>query len=84
MAGLWQVTCKSASVEYIMEAVMSAKSYCTLAAAVFALIALLQLTRAVLGWPITVSGHVVPLWASWIAVVVAAVLSAIGWRAAGR
>ena len=60
---------------------MTLKSYCTLAAAVFALIALLQLARAVMGWPVTVSGHSVPLWASWIAVVVADALSVIGWRA---
>jgi hypothetical protein len=67
-----------------MEVVMTAKSYCILSAAVFALIALLQLTRAVMGWPVTVSSHDVPLWASGIAFVVAVVLSAIGWRAAGR
>ena len=64
--------------------VMTVKSYCRLAVAVFALIALLQLTRAVMGWPVTVSGHNVPLWASWIAFVVAGALSAIGWRAGGR
>ena len=60
---------------------MTVKSYCTLAAAVFALIALLQFARAVLGWPVTVSGHSVPLWASWIAFVVACALSVIGCRA---
>jgi hypothetical protein len=60
---------------------MTVKSYCTLAAAVFALIALLQLARAVLGWPVTVTGHSVPLWASWIAFVVAGALSVVGWGA---
>jgi hypothetical protein len=60
---------------------MTVKSYCTLAAAAFALIALLQLARAVLGWPVTVTGHSVPLWASWIAFVVAGALSVVGWRA---
>ena len=63
---------------------MTAKSYCMLAAAVFALIALLQLARAVMGWPITISGYGVPLWPSWIAVLVAAALSVIGWRAGAR
>jgi hypothetical protein len=63
---------------------MNAKSYCTLSAAVFAVIALLQLTRAVMGWPITIGGYNVPLWASWFTFVVAAVLSATGWHAAGR
>ena len=63
---------------------MTVKSYCTLAAAVFALIALLQLARAVMGWPVTVSGHSIPLWASWIAFVVAGALNVIGWRAGAR
>jgi hypothetical protein len=67
-----------------MEVAMTAKSYCILSAAVFALIALLQLTRAAMGWPITVSGQDVPLWASGVAFFVAVVLSAIGWRAAKR
>jgi hypothetical protein len=43
---------------------MTAKSYCILSAAVFKLIAILQLTRAVMGWPVAISGHSVPLWAS--------------------
>lgn len=63
---------------------MTLKSYCTLAATVFALIALLQLARAVLGWPVTISGYSVPLWASWIAFIVAGALSVIGWRAGAR
>ena len=63
---------------------MTAKSYCMLAVALFGLIGLLQLTRALMGWPITISGHSVPVWASWIAFGVAAVLCAVGWRAAGR
>jgi hypothetical protein len=63
---------------------MTVKCYCTLATAVFALIALLQLARAVMGWPVMVSGHSVPLWASWIAFVVAGALSVVGWRAGAR
>jgi hypothetical protein len=63
---------------------MTVKSYCTLAAAVFALIALLQLARVVLGWPVMVSGHNVPLWMSWVAFGVAGALSVIGWRAGAK
>jgi hypothetical protein len=33
---------------------MTAKSYCRLAALIFAVVAVLQLIRAVSGWPITV------------------------------
>ncbi|WOH48391.1 hypothetical protein [Bradyrhizobium sp. sBnM-33] len=62
---------------------MTIRSFCTLAAAIFALIALLQLIRIVMGWSVTF-GVDVPFWASWIAVVVAGALSFIGFRAAMR
>ena len=47
---------------------MEATRYSGLAAAVFALIGLLQLLRAALGWEITLNGMIIPVWASWIAV----------------
>jgi hypothetical protein len=49
---------------------MTMKTFCTLAAAIFALIALLQLIRIVMGWSVTLNGVDVPFWASWIAVIV--------------
>jgi len=63
---------------------MTIKTFCTLAATIFALIALLQLIRIVMGWSVTLNGVDVPLWASWIAVIVAGVLSFVGFRAARR
>ena len=63
---------------------MTMKSFCTLAAAVFALIALLQLIRIAMAWPVTLNGVDVPSWASWIAVAVAGALSLVGFRAAMR
>ena len=43
---------------------MTAKSYCRLAALIFAVVAALQLIRAVSGWPITVGATTsIPLWA---------------------
>jgi hypothetical protein len=60
---------------------MSARSYARLAAAVFAIIALLQVARAVAGWPVTVGGTVMPVWPSWVAFVVAGVLAWLGFRA---
>ncbi|KRR25295.1 hypothetical protein CQ14_09850 [Bradyrhizobium lablabi] len=60
---------------------MTTRNFCTLAAAIFALIALLQLIRIVMGWSITFNGVDVPFWPSWIAVVVAAGLSFVGFRA---
>ena len=46
---------------------MTARTFCTLATAVFALIAVLQLLRIVMGWPVILNGIDVPLWVSWIA-----------------
>ncbi len=60
------------------------RTFCTLAAAIFALIALLQLLRVVMGCSVALNGVDVPLWASWIAVAVAGALSLIGFRAAMR
>jgi hypothetical protein len=59
---------------------MTTRTFCTLAAAIFALIALLQLIRIVMGWSVSLNGVDVPFWASWIAVIVAGALSLIGFR----
>ncbi len=62
---------------------MKATSYARLAAALFAIISALQLVRALAGWPITVGGTMmIPVWASWIAFVVAGALAWIGIIAA--
>jgi hypothetical protein len=63
---------------------MTTRAFCTLAAAIFALIAPLQLIRIVMGWSVTLNGVDVPFWASWIAVAVAGALSFVGFRAAMR
>ena len=47
---------------------------------VLSLVALLQLLRLVLGWAITINGVAIPLWASGVALVVAAGLAAMVWR----
>ena len=61
---------------------MTKRAFCALAAAIFALIALLQLIRIVMGWSVTLNGVDVPFWASWITV--AGALSFVGFRAAMR
>jgi hypothetical protein len=63
---------------------MTMKTFCTLAAAIFALIAFLQLIRIVMGCSISLNGIDVPFWASWIAVMVAGALSFVGFRTAMR
>ena len=60
---------------------MNASSYARLAGAIFAVIALLQLARAVAGWPVTIGGVTMPIWPSWIAVVVAGALAWLGFTA---
>jgi len=62
---------------------MSARDYSRLAAIIFTIVALLQLIRAVSGWAITIGAtHSIPLWASWVVCVVAAVLAWLGFNAA--
>ena len=51
------------------------KPFTTIAVVVFALVALLQLLRVVLGWDVTVNGVLIPIWVSVIACVVAATLA---------
>ena len=60
---------------------MSATNYARLATTIFGIIAVLQLVRAVACWPVTVGGMDVPVWASWLACVVAALLSWLGFSA---
>ena len=58
------------------------KPFTAIAVVVFTLVALLQLLRVVLGWDVTVNGISIPIWASAIAVAVAAGLAAMLWREA--
>ena len=51
------------------------KPFTFIAVVVFSLVALLQLLRVVLGWDVTVNGILIPVWASVVACVVAAVLA---------
>lgn len=51
----------------------------TVAAILFALIALLQLLRLMLGWDIMVNGTHIPLWASGLAFTLAAVIAILLW-----
>jgi hypothetical protein len=55
-----------------------------LAGAIFVVIAILQLVRALSGWQITVNGAAFPMWPSWVAFVAAAALAWLGLRACRR
>ena len=41
---------------------MTARNFSLTAAIIFAVIALVQLARAVFGWPVTIDAYAVPLW----------------------
>jgi hypothetical protein len=50
---------------------------------IFAIVAVLQFARVVSGWPVTLGQTIsIPLWASWIACIVAAGLAWLGFNAA--
>ena len=60
---------------------MTATQYSLLVALVFALVAFLQIARAVMGLPITVGQTSIPVWASWLASGVAIILACLGYAA---
>jgi len=61
---------------------MRTKSYSLLAAVIFTIVALLQLSRAVMGVHLIVGSHTIPIWLSWIAVFVAGALAGLGFSVA--
>lgn len=60
------------------------KPFTTIAAVIFALIALMHVLRLFLGWEVTVSGLTVPMWASVAGLVIAAGLAAMLLREARK
>jgi hypothetical protein len=63
---------------------MNQKTFSGLASAIFALVALLHLWRAYMEWPVVIGGWSVPIWISWIGLVVAGGLSYFGLKLAMR
>ena len=63
---------------------MTEKTFATIAAVIFALVALLHLLRLVMGWSIVIDSWTVPMWLSWMGLVVAGGLSYYGARFAMR
>ena len=60
------------------------KPFTAIASVIFALLALLQLVRFLQAWPVSINGMEIPVWASAIACVVAAIFSAMLWRESRR
>ncbi len=62
---------------------MTPKNYALLAAVIFTIVALVQLSRAaLLGFQTIIGSHTISIWASWIAFVVAGALAWSGFNAA--
>lgn len=57
---------------------MNSKSFFLIAGTVFGIVAIAHLLRIVMALPVTIGEWVVPIWASWVAVIVAGGLSSIG------
>ena len=63
---------------------MDRKQYLTVAGAIFVIVALVHLVRALMDWPIVIAGWIVPMWLSWLAFAVAAALGYFGLTLAKR
>jgi hypothetical protein len=61
---------------------MSRRAYLLVSAAIFSLVALLHLARVVLGWSAVIGGWSVPMWLSWVALMVTGALAYFGFSLA--
>ena len=59
---------------------MSQKKYGTYAGTLFAIIAIVHLVRIVQEWPAVINGTSIPVWASWVAVLLAGYMAYGGLR----
>jgi hypothetical protein len=61
---------------------MNHRAYEVVSAAVFAVVCIVQLLRALNQWPVQIGDLQIPVWASWLAAVLAGLLAAWGVRLA--
>jgi hypothetical protein len=57
------------------------RRYVQVSGAFFGLLAAVQLTRTVMGWPVQVASMTVPVWVSGIAFIIAITFASWAWRA---
>lgn len=60
---------------------LNASEFSILAALIFSVVSVLQLARARRRLPVTIGQQQIPIWASWIACFVAALLAVLGFIA---
>ena len=63
---------------------MDQKQFSLVAGAIFAVVAAVHLLRVYMGWPVVIGNWDVPMWLSWIGLIVAGGLSYFGLRLAAR
>jgi uncharacterized membrane protein len=63
---------------------MTQRTFSLVTAVLFFLIALLHAVRLLRGWQVTIEGAVVPIWISWIGLVIAVYLAYQGFRLASE
>jgi hypothetical protein len=63
---------------------MSQKTFTIIASVIFGVVALFHVLRIFLGWPAVIGGWTVPMWLSWIGLVVAGGFSYFGIKLATR
>jgi len=59
---------------------MTEKAFSTIAAAIFGVVAVLHLVRILMGWSIVIDGLAVPMWVSWVGLIIAGGLSYYGTK----
>lgn len=57
---------------------MSQKTFALIAGIIFTLVALAHLTRIFQGWPVVIATYAVPMWVSWLGLIVTGVLAYYG------
>ena len=58
---------------------LNRKTYMTVTAALFLIVAIAHLLRIILGWQIEIGGLSIPFWVSWLAVLAAGALAYFGF-----
>jgi hypothetical protein len=58
---------------------MNRKSYLLATAIVFSVIGVIHLLRIILGWEAVIGGWTVPMWPSWLALIVSAAFAHFGF-----
>lgn len=56
------------------------KPFTTLAIAIFTIVAVVHLLRILMGWEVVIQGTVMPMWASYVGLIIASGLAIMLWR----